>query len=384
MSINVLMLNYEFPPIGGGAANAHYCILKEFAKIPSLIVDVLTSASAPGFVEERFAENITVHKVGLHKKDLHYWRKSEVIEWLIKAKGPYRRLIKKNNYDLVHAFFGFPSGYLCYKTRKRLPYIISLRGSDVPGQNQRLQFEYKLLAPLFKKIWSNASAIAACSEGLRQRALKFFPDVRISSIPNGVDLASFKSGSRRGIAKPLRLITVGRLSPTKRMELLIESIKLLRERGIDVQLKVVGGGSLEQKLRQMVSQQGLDSTIEFTGRVDAGQMPRLYQESDIYVSATMQEGMSNAMLEAMACGLPIVTTQCEGLDELISDNGIIVKDANADKIAQSVQKLVADTSIYEKMCAAAVRKTEKFRWDIVATKYRELYGEISLKQHQNC
>jgi glycosyltransferase involved in cell wall biosynthesis len=229
---------------------------------------------------------------------------------------------------------------------------------------------------LFKKIWSNASAIAACSEGLRQRALNFFPDVKITSIPNGVDLERFKPNERNEPSKSLKLITVGRLSPTKRVELLIDAVKLLNGRGLDARMKIVGGGSLKQKLRAIVSKQGLDSSIEFAGRVDAGQMPRLYQESDIYVSATMQEGMSNAMLEAMASGLPIVTTECEGLEELINDNGIVVGDADAQIIALSIERITKDIDLYKNMSVVSRNKAEHFSWNAAAEKYIALYKSV--------
>ncbi|GAI87176.1 unnamed protein product, partial [marine sediment metagenome] len=124
--MKILMLNYEFPPIGGGAANAHRCLLQQYAGSSDLKVDVLTSAPGPGFFKETFADNITIYKVGLHKKELHFWRKTEVIEWLFKAKFHYRKLLRENDYDLAHAFFGFPTGWLCYRTANKLPYIISL------------------------------------------------------------------------------------------------------------------------------------------------------------------------------------------------------------------------------------------------------------------
>jgi len=108
------MLNYEFPQIGGGAGKAHLCLLKEFAGRDDLAIDVLTSSPKPGRSTEKFADNITIYKIGLHKKKLHFWRKTEVVEWLFKAGFFYRKLIRQNNYDLVLAFFGFPSAYLCY------------------------------------------------------------------------------------------------------------------------------------------------------------------------------------------------------------------------------------------------------------------------------
>ena len=219
------MLNYEFPPIGGGAGKAHHQLLKQYANTRNLAIDVLTCAPGPGFRVENFAQNIKIYKVGLHKKHLHYWRKIEVIEWLTKASFLYRKLLKTNNYKLAHAFFGFPTGLLCYLNTSKLPYIISLRGSDVPGVNPRLARDYKILTPLFKCIWQNARNIVACSEGLRHRALKLCPQLPITVIPNGVDTEAFHP--RRIKSQKLRLLTVGRLSPTKRIDCIISAVAAL-------------------------------------------------------------------------------------------------------------------------------------------------------------
>ncbi|MBN1796648.1 MAG: glycosyltransferase family 4 protein [Sedimentisphaerales bacterium] len=374
--MNVLMLNYEFPPIGGGAANAHLRIVKEYAEVPDLKIDILTSAAKPGFFTEQLADNVTVYKVGLHKKILHFWRKIEVIEWLLKSKKHYRKLLREKSYDLVHAFFGFPSGYLCYKTTDKVPYIISLRGSDVPGENVRLQREYKLLAPLFKSIWKNAAALAACSEGLRKRALNFLPSADISVICNGVDAEKFKPNQAKSKDDTFRLITVGRLSPTKRVDMLIDTVGILKAGGINVKLKVIGGGALKNQLKQTVLDKCLGDCVEIIGRVETQQMPQLYRQADIYVSATMQEGMSNAMLEAMACGLPIVTTKCEGLAELVADNGTIVNMASAEAIAEAVKKLLDDKSMYISMSQSARHRAEQFTWKKVADSYLRLYEKV--------
>ncbi|MGA2094595.1 MAG: hypothetical protein ABSH16_14525, partial [Sedimentisphaerales bacterium] len=99
--MKILMLNYEFPPIGGGAGQAHLAILRQFAGQEGLSVDVLTSAPKPGFSKQNLSDNVTIYTVGVHKKNLHFWRKIEVVEWVAKAYRHYKRLIKENEYDLV-------------------------------------------------------------------------------------------------------------------------------------------------------------------------------------------------------------------------------------------------------------------------------------------
>ncbi|GAF99028.1 unnamed protein product, partial [marine sediment metagenome] len=88
------------------------------------------------------------------------------------------------------------------------------------------------------------------------------------------------------------------------------------------------------------------------------------------------EGMSNAMLEAMASGLPIITTRCEGVDELIADNGLVVEDANAEEIAKAVKALADDRQLYKQMSLAARRQAEQFTWGRVAEKYLALYERL--------
>ncbi|MFB0552274.1 MAG: glycosyltransferase family 4 protein [Phycisphaerae bacterium] len=374
--MKILMLNYEYPPIGGGAANAHRCILQQYAGSSDLKVDVLTSAPKPGFFKERFADNITIYKVGLHKKQLHFWRKIEVIEWLFKAKFHYRKLLRENDYDLAHAFFGFPTGWLCYRTADKLPYIISLRGSDVPGEHARFKLDYKILGPVFDAIWKKAAALVTPSEGLKNRALKFLPSVAIEVIPNGVELERFSPAENTQEPQIFRLLTVGRLSVTKRVEILIEAIEIMHRDGCEVHFKIVGGGQMQQKLKQIVSEKNLGNIIELTGRIDSEDMPQVYRQNDIFISASMQEGMSNAMLEAMASGLPIVTTRCEGVEELIDNNGLVVEYANAEDIARAVRKIADDRQTYKQMSLAARRQAERFTWSSTAEKYLSLYERI--------
>jgi len=370
------MLNYEFPPVGGGAGKAHQSLLRQYANTQNLKIDILTSAPKPGFFEEQFSTNINVYKVGVHKKNLHHWRKIEVIEWLLKARSHYRRLVQNNDYVFAHAFFGFPTGWLCYRTAKKLPYIISLRGSDVPGKHARLQLDYKILAPVFKLIWKNAAALVACSEGLKNRALSFLPNISIDVIPNGVDLEQFYPAETNEKHETLRLLTVGRLSVTKRIQTLLDVAEMLYRQGCKLHLTIVGGGNLENNLRKIVLQKNLGDIVEITGRVESEKMPQLYRQNHIFISATMQEGMSNAMLEAMASGLPIVTTPCEGVRELIADNGIVVEQAKAESIANAVKSIADNEKLYDKMCFEARKQVENFSWKSVADKYLNYYDGI--------
>lgn len=374
--MNILMLNHEFPPIGGGGGYAGRNILRHLAGRDDLRIDVIVSRAEPGLVIEPFADNITLYRVGVHKKALQFWSRWEMIEWTRKAYRVHRRLVDGNRYDLAHAFFGFPAGLLAWRTASRLPYIVSFRGSDVPGANARFRIDYKFLGPLFRRIWRGAAGLYACSEGLRDRALLFCDDVEISVVPNGVEIARFCPPAEPRAPVPLRLLSVGRLSASKRIPLVIDAAMLLRQRFGDLTLTLAGGGGLRPEIEQLIADRGAEGFIKLLGVVPADRMPLLYREHNVFVTATASEGMSNAMLEAMAAGLPIVTTECEGVPELIGDNGVVVKEPSAQALAGAVVSVVASPDVYLRYAAAARRRAETFGWQQTAESYVECYRRI--------
>jgi glycosyltransferase involved in cell wall biosynthesis len=112
------------------------------------------------------------------------------------------------------------------------------------------------------------------------------------------------------------------------------------------------------------------------GRIAAEQMPQVYRDNDIFVMSSAHEGMSNAMLEAMASGLPIITTKCEGVEELIVDNGIVVEEAHAETIAKAIESLADDRQAYKQMSIAGRKQAENFSWKSAAREYLDLYNKV--------
>ena len=374
--MKILMLNYEFPPIGGGGGKAHLHLLEEYAKKENLQIDVLTSSVNPKNSTEQFSDTIAIYKVGIHKKSLHFWRKFEVLEWLLKANIQLKKLLSENTYDLAHAFFGFPTGGLTYHHRKKLPYIISLRGSDVPGDNPRLRLEYKLLGGLFHRIWKQANLLVACSGGLAQRAKSFAPDLDYHVIPNGVDTNHFFPAQNKLPLKPFKLLTVGRLSQVKRLDLAIKAIRQARSLGLDATLTIVGNGNLMSHLKKLSETLGISNYVEFTDWIEPDKIPELYRSHHGFLLTSINEGMNNAMLEAMACGLPVITTACEGTKELVSNNGAIVQDPTPEKIANAIIETAEDPAKYDQMAECSRNTAEKFSWSNAAAQYLQLYQNI--------
>ena len=122
------------------------------------------------------------------------------------------------------------------------------------------------------------SALVACSDGLKNRSLRFLPSANIDIIPNGIDLDKFHPVSNKELSGELKLLTVGRLSVTKRFEMLVEAVEILNKKGKNVRLTISGGGGLLDELKNLVEQKKLTNIINLTGRIETEKMPDVYRQ----------------------------------------------------------------------------------------------------------
>ena len=117
--LRILMLNYEFSPLGGGAGNATYYLLKEFSKYPNINIDLVTS-SVDKFEIRKFSNNITIHFLDIRKNgNLHYQSNKDLIIYSLKSYIYCKKLMRSKEFDLCHAFFGIPCGYIAMKLKKK-------------------------------------------------------------------------------------------------------------------------------------------------------------------------------------------------------------------------------------------------------------------------
>lgn len=368
--MKVLMLNYEFPPLGGGSGMANYHILEEFKHERyerQLEIDLLTSSSG-GFRIEQFAPHIKIHYLDIHKNEqLHHQSLVDLLRYSFSALRYARKLCRKNDYQLVHAFFGIPCGVLAYCLKK--PYIVSLRGSDVPFHTPK----FKTLDRLFFKrlsrfIWIKALYVVANSKGLREEALHTLPSLKAEIITNGIDLERYRSSPTQTLAKGvLRVVSVGRLAHHKGQALLIKALSGQK----DVELVLVGDGPQRDEFSALARECKVD--VRFTGKVDHNEVKSYLFDSDLFVLPSLNEGMSNAVLEAMACGLPIVCTNVGGAEELVKGNGFVVAKNDVSALTRAINQYKDHPELLLQHRECSLLLINDFSWKNVADQYFELY-----------
>ena len=363
--LEILMINYEYPPIGGGTAKACEKVINN---INDEDVKIHLITSSPSNYYRETHENLVIDRIDVHKEEDHVWKFTEVFWFIFKASYHARKLTSKKDFDIVHAWTGFPCGTVARFLGH--PYIVSLRGGDVPEFDERFTLYYPFLKPLIKNIWSNAKNVIPNSTGLKELA-KQTMDREMMVIPNGVNTEKFypKDEYNKCSNDTLKLVTVCRLSEMKRTSDVIRAVKDLD----DVQLDIIGTGDLENRLKELTSELGLESKVRFLGYVENEDLPDFLNRADIFLLPSLNEGMSNAILEAMSSGLPIVMTDVGGSDELIDGNGFIVEKKNPGDINKALKKYSEDPKLIEKHGRKSREIAESKDWKNISEQFLNAY-----------
>jgi glycosyltransferase involved in cell wall biosynthesis len=384
--MKVLFFNYEYPPLGGGAGNATSYILKEFSKINDLEIDLVTSAIDKNYSLEKIGDKIRIHKLPIGKdgNNLHYQSQKELLVYSWKAFWFTRQLIRQNKYDLTHSFFAVPCGALSWwlSFSNNLPYIVSLRGSDVPGYSERFSLVYKILTPAIRFIWKKSFFTVANSLEFKKLAQGTNPQQEIKIITNGIDGDEFyakkfnpEATQREG---EFKIICGSRITPRKGIRFIIEALDILRKKGVLIKLDIIGQGNERIELERKVQDLNLNEAVNFIGFVEHNKLPSVYAGANVYVSASLNEGMSNTLLEALSAGLPIIATNTGGTAETVTEgvNGYIIEMESAQSIVDKVEILFNDYQLEKKMSQASRALAEKMSWGNIAQEYYALYSEI--------
>ncbi|MCI0551024.1 MAG: glycosyltransferase, partial [Anaerolineae bacterium] len=184
--------------------------------------------------------------------------------------------------------------------------------------------------------------------------------------------------SRRDQSSPkrARIIIVCRQEKGKGIEVVIESLPLLLKDFPEATLDVVGDGSSLTELKRLATKLGVSDRAAFHGKVDHTRVMHLLQQAEVFCFPTASEGFPKVVLEAMACGLPVVTTRVSVLPQLIGNgSGILIEEATPDAVAQAVLRCLADAKRYHAMSAQAIETAKQYSLE----QWRNTIGDLLQK-----
>jgi teichuronic acid biosynthesis glycosyltransferase TuaC len=294
---------------------------------------------------------------------------------MYRALLPVLRRLKaaEPDFDLIDAHYFYPDGVAAARLGAAIgtPVVISARGSDVTWIPRYARPRRQIQGAA-----ESAAAIVTVSQALKDSlvALAVNPE-KITVLRNGVDLDRFEPRDRIAIRAKLNLeglvwLTVGHLVELKGVDIAIEALA----RVPDTTLLIAGEGSEEHKLRQLVERLGLGARVRFLGAIPQAELCDYYNAADVMVLASSREGMPNVVLEAMACGTPVLATPVGGIPELITDPvaGELMRERRPEALARAWNTLQA-----RHPDRAATRAfAERLGWQPVVDAQCALYARV--------
>lgn len=241
---------------------------------------------------------------------------------------------------------------------------------------------YRTMKFLIKILYPKADKIIVNSEGVKRDLIVNFnlPEEKISVIFNPLDIEKIKRLSKEKVIEHLwfddnipMIINVGSLSEPKAQEYLLKAFKLVREEA-DCRLVFLGEGEKEEELKQLSVDLGISNDVAFLGFQN--NPFKFIGRSDVFVLSSKFEGFPNALIEAMACGVPVISTRCQsGPEEIITDtvNGLLVPVGNEGKLAEAILKVITNPDLSVSMASAAKTTVLKFDVKTAIVNYERLF-----------
>jgi glycosyltransferase involved in cell wall biosynthesis len=265
--------------------------------------------------------------------------------WLLyqaSARALGRMLAQGQRFDLIDAHYFYPDGVAAVWLGRRfhLPVVVTARGSDVTQLPN-----YPIPRRLLRQAIQTADGLIAVSAALKTALVGLGADAaRVEVLRNGVDTALFHpmdrnaARSRLGLSRPT-LISVGLLVERKGHHRVIEAMRLLP----DHELLILGEGGERARLEGLIDRHGLGDRVRLLGSRPHAELPFFYSAADALVLASSREGWANVLLEAMACGTPVVASPIPGNPEVVRspEAGMIAPENSPDGIAAGVRALFA-------------------------------------------
>lgn len=369
--MKILVLNFEYPPLGGGASPVGRDLAEKYV-LHGHLVDVVTMHHESLPLSE-YINGVHIFRVKCGRKKVNISTPLEQLKYLIRSRKILNNLFATNIYDYCHCHFLIPTGLLALwvKSKYKLPFLVTIHGSDVPGYNpDRFTFLHLFTKPLLRAIVYSADTIVSPSKyllGLLKEKITFSEINTPTEIINyGIDIPQKKANSKEKI-----ILSTGRLLKRKGFDTLIKAVSNL---DIGYEVHLCGDGPMMSELRELGK---LSKTkIVFHGWIDnkSDKYLELLERASIFALVSSHENSSVSIMEAMANGCAIITSDATGCFEMVEDIGLCIKVNDVDALREAIMMLVKDISLVDKYKSLSLDKAiDKYNWERITKQYEELF-----------
>ncbi len=379
--MRVLIYSTAYSPFIGGAEVA----VKEITdRLKDIDFHMITARMDRSLPPVQRVGNVTIHRIGL---GIPFFDK-----FYLGILGHIRgiHLHQMQAFNMVWSIMASYSGFAARKFSKKTktPFLLTLQEGD---PIEYILHKVRFVRRQFNEIFTQAHGLQAISNYLLRWGMQMgFSGGPSKVIPNGVDIARFMKNEDEQRVREIRssfgfpdnstiLVTASRLVTKNGIEHVVSALPLLPEQ---VCFVVCGSGELQSSLQELASKLGVSHRVNFLGNVSHDDLPLILKASDIFIRPSITEGLGNAFLEAMACGLPTIGTDAGGIPDFLHDNetGFVCEKENPDSIALTVKRILAisdqEREILVNRAKELVRST--YSWDTIQNDMRGLINNITI------
>lgn len=365
--MRILVLNYEFPPLGGGASP----VSKELAERMVALghhVEVVTMHYHT-LKKKEVINKVIIHRVPCLRSKMNICHPHEQLSYLYNARKFLNKYLQNNAFDVCHCHFLIPTGVLTLwlKRKFNIPSFITIHGSDIPGFNpNRFQLLHKFTPLLIRRIAQNAIQVVSPSFYLKELYFKKIGVDHGLVIPNGIE----KVEGNPMLSKKNIILSTGRLLKRKGFLTLVAAACELDQ---NFDLHICGDGPIMDELKKI--SQNSKMKISFHGWIDntSALYQNLLKEAKIYVLVSSHENASISILEAMSRGCAVITSNTTGCLEMANDVGICIPPHDVEQMKAALIKVIENDEIRAEMGEKALAKCRKeYSWDSIVQSYLEI------------
>jgi glycosyltransferase involved in cell wall biosynthesis len=381
IKMNILQVIAYFTPQKGGDVNVCYNLSKQLARRGNEVTIVTTDYE----LDKEFVASI--EKEGVKVIPFHCI--ADICAFLVTPSIKRWLKLNINKYDIIHMhnFRSYQNNVVChYAVKNRVPYVLQAHGSVLP------YFAKIQLKKLYDFVWGYeilrgaAKAIALTSTEVNQYIEMGVDENKLELIPNGIDLTQYKNlPSYGGFRNQFNInsnekiiLFLGRIHKIKGLELLVDAFAELLKKIYDCKLLIVGpdDGYLPVLKKQTIDL-GIENKVLFTGPLYGKDKLKAYSDADVFVLPAVYDCFSVTLLESMACGTPIVTTNNgDKLDWIHNKAGIVV-DYDKAQMCSAIYKILKDDSLRKNFAAEGKRSVrEIYNWGNIVEEIIELYEKV--------
>jgi glycosyltransferase involved in cell wall biosynthesis len=373
--LRILVLNYEFPPVGGGGGRVAEDLCRALAA-RGHAVRVLTSHAA-GLPRRERRDGYDVRRYPALRRRRDRCSPAEMAGYLALGAAPVVHEALTWRPDVTHAHFAVPTGPLAWLARRcaGVPYVLTAHLGDVPGgwpqQTDRL---FKAVNRFAAPVWRGAAAVTAVSEFTRRLAVAAY-GVPVETVLNGVDLRACRPGPGR--PSPVRrLLFVGRLTVQKKALFLLDVLARLRD--LPWALDVLGDGPTRPAVEARVAQHGLGGRVRLHGWVSPEAVEAAMAADDVLVMPSLSEGLSVVAVRALAFGLAVLASDVGGNLDVVRPgaNGFLCPVNDPDAFTACLRRLLLEDDLLAAMKRASRELAAAFDLDRIVSRYEAIFRGV--------